>query len=152
MAARRQLGCKLLLLALLIGSYKSTALPLAKSDDSWDAAGLEHVYQLSGSTPVPSYGTARLQLPAVLTEVDRDADGTRLMKLVVPEAPLLTDRNGLRHPLLAPYNVDKYDFYYRQAASGQLLDVLHDPAESWEALSMKRELISATQLTMALHR
>ena len=97
MAAARQLGCRLLLLALLIGSYKSTALPLAKSDDSWDAAGLEHVYQLSGSTPVPSYGTARLQLPAVLTEVDRDADGTRLMKLVVPEAPLLTDRNG--HPI-----------------------------------------------------
>lgn len=111
-----------------------------------DALGIIHEYSLSGDADIQSYGSAHLELTVELTEIDREPDGTKLIQLVVPRAPLLTDRDGLLHGLRKPFDVNTHAFYYRVAASGHLVDIMHDPREPWESLSMKRELISAQQL------
>lgn len=111
-----------------------------------DAVGIIHEYVLAGTTHIPSYGNAQLELTVELTVVDRDESGVKLVQLLVPSAPLLTDRDGLLHALRRPFDVQTHAFYYRQAHDGHLVDVLHHPGEPWESLSMKRELASAHQL------
>jgi hypothetical protein len=142
-----------MLLALTLLTPRVLALPRPLIDDERRSAshqrgalGAEHVYELNGVASVPSYGSCRLDLRVELTEIDRDPDGVRLVKLAIPQAVQLTDRNGLKHSLLRPYDVHTYPVYFRQNQHGQLVDILHHPRERWATLSMKRELISAQQL------
>ena len=107
---------------------------------------MTRIYHLEGSATVPEYGAVELELDAELTEVDVDADGTRLVELVVPAAAQLRDRDGLRHKLRRPYDVQSFAAYYRQDSHGRLLEVHYHPREHWQALNMKKELISAQQL------
>ena len=126
------------------------------------------------SLPRAPTGTVGLRLVAELTEVDRDRHGIRLVRLVVPSAAHLIDRNSLHHVLRRPHDIHTHPgamlpaalpalrahavrvvspmcpapraVYFRQRPSGELLELLHHPSETAEALSMKREMISAHQL------
>lgn len=142
-------------LVLLMGPLLAlvVAFPRPPSGDQDDTPqiipsdiGTTFVYRVDGTAEAPSYGTIRLGMQVELTAVDEDAEGVRLMRASFPAKASMTDRNGLRRSLHKPHDVDVYDFYYRQGASGAILEVIHHPNEHWEALYMKREIASAMQL------
>ena len=131
------------LLALLGVVAEDNPVPHEATD--W-ALGTTHEYSLNGVAAVPSYGNVAMQLTVDLTVIDRTRSGVRLVELMIPRSPLLTDRAGLLHSLRSPFNVESHPFYYRQGADGHLIDVYHSPEETWESLSMKRELVSSQQM------
>lgn len=126
----------------LLSSCVGAPVPELPADSAPDT----HVYSLSGSTQIPSYGNLHMSMHVELTEIGRDPHGTKLVQLAIPQAPTLVDRAGNRHALLRPpYRVHEHSFFYRQTARGRLLDVLHHPDESPVAVDMKRELACAHQ-------
>ena len=130
---------------LLASAAAMAARPGPAALPGADAAH-EHTYEVVSRTNLPQHGVHTFHTRLRLVELERDdASGEQAVQMIV-ERNHVMDPHGAVNPIEGEHDMRTHAFYFRQAASGQVVGVMHHTDEDSRVLGSKRFLASAHQL------
>ena len=106
----------------------------------------ELVYDVTGHFEVRSNGRHTMHMTVTISPVLADGDGHQTKQLTIDRTVRIVDEHGSAHWYSADeLQLPDHPFYFRQAANGEILDVLHHMDDPSQSVGAKKALAAAHQ-------